>query len=189
MRCYGMTLSSIPVYVWSIGITAFMLLLVLPILTGSLIMLIWDLHYNTVFFDPLFGGDPVFFQHLFWFFGHPEVYILVLPSFGLISMVLYGLIQVILFGNHSMILAMTCISGLGSIVWVHHMYSVGLEMDTRAYFTTVTMMISLPTGSKIFNWLCTYLGTYIWLLQYQQCSIYYVVIFWHNIPNISISTL
>ena len=177
IRCYGMTLSSITVYVWSIGITAFLLLLVLPILTGSLIMLISDLHYNTVFFDPLFGGDPVFFQHLFWFFGHPEVYILVLPSFGLISMVLYGLIQVVLFGNHSMILAMTCISTLGLIVWVHHMYSVGLEMDTRAYFTTVTMMISLPTGSKIFNWLCTYLGTYIYLLQYQQCSIYYVVIF------------
>ena len=177
MRCYGMTLSSIPVYVWSIGIAAFMLLLVLPILSGSLLMLIWDLHYNTVFFDPLFGGDPVFFQHLFWFFGHPEVYILVLPSFGLISIVLCGLMQTVLFGNHSMILAMTCISGLGSIVWVHHMYSVGLEMDTRAYFTTVTMMISLPTGSKIFNWLCTYLGTYGILLQYQECSIYYVIIF------------
>jgi cytochrome c oxidase subunit 1 len=177
MRCYGMTLSSIPVYVWSIGITAFILLLVLPILTGSLIMLIWDLHYNTVFFDPLFGGDPVFFQHLFWFFGHPEVYILILPSFGLLSMVLSTLIQVILFGNHSMILAMTCISILGCIVWVHHMYSIGLEMDTRAYFTTVTMIISLPTGSKIFNWLCTYLSTYIHLLQYQQCSIYYVLIF------------
>merc|ERR1712048_237355 len=111
-----------------------MLLLVLPILTGSLIMLISDLHYNTVFFDPLFGGDPVFFQHLFWFFGHPEVYILILPAFGLISMILSGLIQVILFGNQSMILAMSCISTLGLIVWVHHMYSVGLEMDTRAYF-------------------------------------------------------
>jgi cytochrome c oxidase subunit 1 len=109
MRCYGMTLSNMPVYAWSVVITASMLLLVLPILTGALIMLIADLHYNTVFFDPLFGGDPVFYQHLFWFFGHPEVYILILPAFGLISMILSGLIQVILFGNQSMILAMSCI--------------------------------------------------------------------------------
>merc|ERR1711933_19831 len=109
MRCYGMTLSNMPIYVWSIVITAFMLLFVLPILTGALIMLIADLHYNTVFYDPLFGGDPVFYQHLFWFFGHPEVYILILPTFGLISVSLSGLLQVILFGNQSMILAMSCI--------------------------------------------------------------------------------
>ena len=121
-------------------------------------MLIIDLHFNSIFFDALFGGDPVFYQHLFWFFGHPEVYILVLPAFGLISMILSGLIQVIIFGNQSMILAMSCISILGSVVWSHHMFTIGMESDTRAYFTVVTMMISLPTGSKIFNWLCTYLG-------------------------------
>jgi cytochrome c oxidase subunit 1 len=146
-----------PVYAWSIGITASMLLLVLPVFTGALIMLILDLHYNTVFFDPIFGGDPVFYQHLFWFFGHPEVYILVLPSFGLISVINSSLIQVILFGNQSMILALSCISILGSIVWAHHMFTVGMESDTRAYFTSGTMMISLPTGSKIFNWLSSYL--------------------------------
>jgi cytochrome c oxidase subunit 1 len=155
MRCYGMTLSNMPVYAWSIGITGSLLLLVVPIFTGALIMLIADLHYHTVFFDPLFGGDPVFYQHLFWFFGHPEVYILILPAFGLISMILSVGLQVILFGTLSMILAMSCISILGSVVWAHHMFTVGMEMDTRAYFTAITMMISLPTGSKIFNWLST----------------------------------
>merc|ERR1711862_18112 len=177
MRCYGMTLSNMSVYAWSVGITASMLLLVLPVLTGALIMLIADLHYNTVFFDPLFGGDPVFYQHLFWFFGHPEVYILILPAFGIISMILSGLIQAILFGNHSLILAMSCISILGSVVWAHHMFTVGMEMDTRAYFTTVTMMISLPTGSKIFNWLCTYLGTNASLLQIRTSAVFFVLIF------------
>jgi len=177
MRCYGMTLSNILVNAWSVMITASMLLLVLPVLSGSLLMLIADLHYNTVFFDTLFGGDPVFYQHLFWFFGHPEVYILIIPAFGLISMILSGLIQVILFGNQSMILAMSCISLLGSVVWSHHMLIVGMEIDTRAYFTAVTLMISLPTGSKIFNWLCTYLGTSASLLQIRTSAVFFVLIF------------
>ena len=122
-------------------------------------MLLLDLHYNTVFFDTIFGGDVVFYQHLFWFFGHPEVYILILPAFGVVNGILLGFI-LMLFGNQSMILAMCSISILGSIVWAHHLYIVGMDSDTRAYFTCVTMMISLPTGSKIFNWLCTYLGTH-----------------------------
>jgi len=128
-----------------------MLLLVLPILTGALIMLLVDLHFNSVFFDALFGGDPIFYQHLFWIFGHPEVYILILPAFGIISLVLSELMCMPLFGNNCMILAMTNIALLGSIVWSHHMFTVGLESDTRAYFTCITMFISLPTGSKMFN--------------------------------------
>merc|ERR1711990_1339485 len=176
MRCYSMTLSIMPVYTWSIYITGFLLLLTLPILTGALIMLLADLHYNTVFFDPVFGGDPVLYQHLFWFFGHPEVYILIIPAFGIISIVISGIAQKIIFGNQSMILAMSCISILGSVVWGHHMYTVGLESDTRAYFTAVTMLISLPTGTKIFNWLCTYLGHPL-ILEVRSCSALFGLIF------------
>merc|ERR1712165_52592 len=132
--------------------------LTLPVLSGTLLLLVGDLHSNTLFFDPVFGGDPVLYQHLFWFFGHPEVYILIIPGFGVISIVISGISQKIIFGNQSMIYAMSCISLLGSVVWGHHMYTVGLETDTRAYFTGVTILISLPTGTKIFNWLSTYLG-------------------------------
>merc|ERR1711955_180838 len=139
-------------------ITAAMLLLTLPVLSGALVMVMADLHSNTLFFDPVFGGDPVLYQHLFWFFGHPEVYILIIPAFGVISITISGVSQKIIFGNQSMIFAMSCISLLGSLVWGHHMYTVGLETDTRAYFSGVTILISLPTGTKIFNWLSTYLG-------------------------------
>merc|ERR1712202_114425 len=158
MRSYRMTLNTMPLLPWAIFITGVMLILTLPVLSGALIMLLADLHSNTVFFDPVFGGDPVLYQHLFWFFGHPEVYILIIPGFGVISIVISGIAQKVIFGNQSMILAMSCISLLGSIVWGHRMYTVGLETDTRAYFTGVTILISLPTGTKIFNWLSTYLG-------------------------------
>jgi cytochrome c oxidase subunit 1 len=147
-----------PLFPWSLFITASMLLLTLPILSGALLLILSDLHSNTLFFDPIFGGDPIFYQHLFWFFGHPEVYILIIPAFGIISIIISGILQKIIFGNQSMIFAMSSISLLGSLVWGHHMYTVGLESDTRTYFTAVTILISLPTGTKIFNWLSTYLG-------------------------------
>merc|ERR1712210_353961 len=158
LRSYSLTLKTMPLFPWALLITAAMLLLTLPVLSGALIMVLADLHGNTLFFDPVFGGDPVLYQHLFWFFGHPEVYILIIPAFGIISMIISGVAQKVIFANQSMIFAMSCISLLGTVVWGHHMYTVGLESDTRAYFTGVTILISLPTGTKIFNWLSTYLG-------------------------------
>merc|ERR1712151_1073405 len=158
LRSYSLTLKTQPLFPWALLMTAAMLLLTLPILSGALLMVLADLHSNTLFFDPFFGGDPIFYQHLFWSFGHPEVYILIIPAFGIISIIISGILQKLIFGNQSMIFAMSCISFLGSVVWGHHMYTVGLESDTRAYFSGVTILISLPTGTKIFNWLSTYLG-------------------------------
>merc|ERR1711904_59123 len=176
LRSYSLTLKTMPLFPWALLITAAMLLLTLPILSGALLMVIADLHSNTLFFDPVFGGDPVFYQHLFWFFGHPEVYILIIPAFGVISIVISAVAQKIIFGNQSMILAMSCISLIGSIVWGHHMYPVGLETDTRAYFTGVTILISLPTGTKIFNWLSTYLGN-LPFLQLKTSSALFALLF------------
>ena len=139
-------------------------------------MVLADLHSNTLFFDPIFGGDPIFYQHLFWFFGHPEVYILIIPAFGIISIIISGIAQKIIFGIQSMIFAMSCISLLGTLVWGHHMYTVGLEGDTRAYFTGVTILISLPTGTKIFNWFSTYLGNPP-LLQLKTSSAFFGFLF------------
>jgi cytochrome c oxidase subunit 1 len=150
-------LSSMDIYVWSLVLVGYMLVVVLPILTGAIMMLISDLQYNTVFFDPLYGGDPVFYQHIFWFFGHPEVYVLIIPGFGLISNVMSEAMNVLIFGNQSMLVAQSCITYIGSLVWSHHMFVVGMELDSRAYFMTATMLISLPTGCKIFSWLCSYI--------------------------------
>merc|ERR1712111_165769 len=176
LRSFSFTLKIMPLFPWSLLITAGLLLLTLPILSGGLIMVLADLHSNTLFFDPVFGGDPVLYQHLFWFFGHPEVYILIIPAFGVISMVISGVAQKIIFGNQSMIFAMSCISLLGTVVWGHHMYTVGLETDTRAYFTGVTVLISLPTGTKIFNWLSTYLGNPP-LLHLKTSSAFFALLF------------
>merc|ERR1711972_317781 len=176
LRSYCLTLKLLCLFPWALLITAAMLLLTLPVLSGALLMVLADLHSNTLFFDPVFGGDPVLYQHLFWFFGHPEVYILIIPGFGVSSIVISGIAQKIIFGNQSMILAMSCISVLGSLVWGHHMYTVGLESDTRAYFTVVTILISLPTGTKIFNWLCTYLGN-LSLLHLKTSSALFGLLF------------
>jgi cytochrome c oxidase subunit 1 len=155
-----------------------MLLLTLSILSGGLFLVLADLHSNTLFFDTIFGGDPIFYQHLFWFFGHPEVYILIIPAFGIISIIISGISQKIIFGNESMIFAISSISLLGSLVWGHHMYTIGLESDTRIYFTGVTILISLPTGGKIFNWLTTYLGNsplIISLFSFESSSIFLLI--------------
>merc|ERR1712186_7890 len=176
LRSYCLTLKTMPLFPWALLITAAMLLLTLPVLSGALLMVLADLHSNTLFFDPIFGGDPVLYQHLFWFFGHPEVYILIIPAFGVISIIISGIAQKIIFGIQSMIFAMSCISLLGTLVWGHHMYTVGLEGDTKAYFTGVTILISLPTGTKIFNWFSTYLGNPP-LLQLKTSSALFALLF------------
>ena len=181
VQCYNYNI--LIVYIHSLLIVSILLCLVLPVLTITLIMLILDIYSNSMYYDIIFGGDSIFYQHLFWFFGHPEVYILIIPSFGVINYCINSIVYK-LYSKLSIIISILVISIIGLIVWCHHMYIVGLDNDTKAYFTCISLIISIPTGCKIYNWLITLISTYSNIIIYNwlviipyMLWIYYLVLF------------